>query len=104
MINPDDEIEARWNEFDEDTWVDDPRTKGLKDEVYRYSSLLKSVEYLTYSVNCDVWDSIDISDLVEKEPPPPPSKKHTPNFHKGYNPKQNYNKGGGKRNFNQRRR
>ncbi len=97
-FNPDDEIEARWAEFDKDTWPDDPRTSGLKGEVIvgmRFSNL----EYT-------IWenDYVDI-DEVEKEPPTKPVTRHTPNFHKRYNPKQNYNKGNfNKRNFNHRRR
>ena len=39
MINPDDEIEARWKEFTIDTWVNNPRTKGLKKGIFVYCEL-----------------------------------------------------------------
>lgn len=106
MINPDDEIEKRWKEIEKDDWVNDPRTKGLKRGIFVLGELDRMSD-LYMSFESYEWKSIDYSDvdIEEKEPPPPPSKKHQPNFHKGYQPKHNYNKGGyNKRNFNHRRR
>ena len=97
-FNPDDEWEARWKDIEEEDWVDNPRTSGLKTE----STGMRFQSYeMTY------WDNSDYISIEEdKEPPPPPAKKHTPNFHKGYNPKQNFNKGNnkGRGNHNIRRR
>jgi len=99
-FNPDEEWEAQWENIEEEDWVDNPRTKGLKTE----SSGMRFTSYEWYEwKNYYIAEYIDI-EVVEREPPPKRVAKHQPNFHKGYNPKQNYSKSGGKRNFNQRRR
>ena len=102
MINPDDEIEARWKEFTEETWVNNPRTKGLKRGIFVYCELANRFsEHEFTSYEWSVYDYADI-DLIEKEPPPKPVKK--PIVHTRYNGKQNYAMHNQKRNFNQRRR
>lgn len=101
MRNPDDEIEARWKEFTEETWVNDPRTKGLKRGIFVHYELdNKFATFESYSYS--TWEEYVDIDSIEKEPPPKPIRKSY--VHNKYNGKQNYASYNQKRNFNQRRR
>ena len=103
MINPDDEIEARWKEFTIDTWVNDPRTKGLKKGIFALNELCDRLSDMFSDFESYEWIAYDYVDSVrEKEPPPKPIRK--PYVHNKYNGKQNYASHNQKRNFNQRRR
>lgn len=100
-FNPDIELEESWP--NEENWVDDPHTAGLKTEVCRFSQFKSSIEELTYTMEACEWKIYDYIEILEEREPAPKPRRKQP-IHNKYSHKNNYSKNNQRKNFNHRRR